>query len=308
MDLLSLVLTLQPALPASLPPRLGRAAYAILLDRIARRDPALAASLHEGDGPKPVTCSDLMGTRDEDQIAPDIAYTLRYTALTAPVAAALAAAFAPGDTLTFEGVDLRIETIAPNHCELQTQPSQSTICNPQSVNSPLPPSPWPGADDYDALAARHLRPSGPAPTSAWTLLFASPTAFRSQGLTQALPLPSLVFGSLVARWNAFAPVALPEEEVRRFAQECVAISRFALRSAPGWERGQGGTRGMRIGAIGKVTYSALNRDRYWLAVFGLLAGFACYAGLGMLTTMGMGQVRAVKSELQRPRRAQSPEA
>jgi len=314
MDLLSLVLTLQPTRLASLPPRLGRAAYAILLDRLAAADPALAASLHAGDGPKPVTCSDLMGTRDEGRVAPDLAYTLRYTALTAPVAAALAVAFAPGDTLTFEGVDLRVEAIAPNHCELRIANCElrigeagSAIGNPQSPNPQSIPSPWPGADDYDALAARHLRPSGPAPASTWTLLFTSPTAFRSQGLTQALPLPSLVFGSLVARWNAFAPVALPEEEVRRYSHECVAISRFALRSAPGWERGQGDARGMRIGAIGKVTYSALNRDRYWLAVFGLLAGFARYAGLGMLTTMGMGQVRAVENEPQRSRRAQSPE-
>ena len=298
MDLLSLVLTLHPTRTAPLPPRLGRAAHAILLDRLAARDPALAAALHAGDGPKPITCSDLMGPREAGRVAPDVAYVLRYTALTAPVAAALATAFAPGDTLTFEGVDLRVEALAPDHSALRMGEAGSALGDPQSPDSARSPSPWPGSDDYDALAARHLRPSGPAPASAWTLLFASPTAFRSQGLTQALPLPSLVFGSLVARWNAFAPVALPEEEVRRYTQECVAISRFALRSAPGWTRGQGDARGMRIGAIGEVTYCALNRDRYWLAVLGLLAGFARYAGLGMLTTMGMGQVRAVEREPQ----------
>lgn len=290
MDLLSQVLTLHPEHAASLPPRLGRAAYAIVLDRLAAADPALAASLHEGDGPKPVTCSDLMGGREGGAVSPAVAYTLRYTALTAPVAAALAAAFSPGDRLDIEGVPFQILD-----CRLQIADLDSAIENPQSPIR-TSPSPWCGSDDYDALAARHLIPSGPRPSASWSLLFASPTAFKSRGATQPLPLPDLVFGSLVARWNAFAPVALPEDEVRRFAQECIVISRFSLRSAPGWDRGYGDRRGIRIGAIGKVTYHALNRDRYWLAVCGLLAAFAKYAGVGIATTMGMGQVRQMEEE------------
>jgi len=71
----------------------------------------------------------------------------------------------------------------------------------------------------------------------------------------------------------------------------VVISRFSLRSAPGWDRGRGEQRGLRIGSIGKIAYSALNRDRYWLSALGLLAAFALYSGVGAQTTMGMGQVR-----------------
>jgi CRISPR-associated endoribonuclease Cas6 len=213
----------------------------------------------------------LIGGRYGDRrVSPEQPYTLRYTALTAETAAALRTAFTLGDTLTFEGVDFTVEAIEP-------------MANLQS--------PWAAFDDYQSLAARHLLPSGPVPASRWTFVLASPTAFRSQGQTQPLPLPGLFFGSLVKRWNAFAPVALPEEGVKRYAEEMVVISRFSLRSAPGWDRGQGDRRGLRIGSIGKIAYSALNRDRYWLSALGLLAAFALYSGAGAQTTMGMGQVR-----------------
>jgi CRISPR-associated endoribonuclease Cas6 len=282
MDLLSLVLTLRPKTEGTPPPRLGRAAYAILLDRLS---PALAAELHDEDGPKPFTCSTLMGPRAESHVSPEQTYTLRYTALTAPVAAGLLSAFTLGDTLTFEGVDFTIEASDPQSVNPPSVNPQSP--NPPSVNLP---SPWAGSDDYQALAARHLLPSGAEPRSAWTFLLAAPTSFQSQGVTQSLPLPGLFFGSLLQRWNAFAPVALPADEVRRYAETMVGVSRFALHSAPGWDRG----RGVRIGAIGRITYRALNRDRYWLAVLSVLAAFACYSGVGAMTTMGMGQARELE--------------
>ena len=278
MDLLSLVLTLRPTTAGTPPPRLGRAAHAILLRHIAAQDPALAESIHNDDGPKPITASDLLGPRRREQVTPEQTYTLRYTALTAPVAAALASAFAVGDTLTFEDVTFEVVDLAL----------------PLPTDQPIPPdsqasTPWVGSDDYQALAARHLLPAGPAPQVTWEFLLAAPLAFQSKGKTQPLPVPEQFFGSLVQRWNTFAPVALPDEGVRRYAEELVAVSRFELRSAPGWDRGPG----LRIGAIGRITYRALNRDRYWLAVLSLLAEFALYSGVGAMTAAGMGQVREV---------------
>lgn len=265
-DLLSLVLTLRPDAPATLPPRLGRAAYAVLLDRLRAHDPTLAAQIHDGDGPKPVTCSGLMGSRPGGSVAPEATYTLRYTALTAPTAAALRQVFPIGERILFEGVPFTVEGRT-------TDPAEH---------------PWAGTDGYQALVARYLTPGGGArPPRRWTLVFAAPTAFKTQGSTQPLPLPSLVFASLVARWNAFAPVALPAAELHRYAESCLVLSRFSLRSAPGWDRGPG----LRIGAIGQATYRATTHDRYWHAALSLLAAFARYAGVGTLTTMGMGQVR-----------------
>jgi CRISPR-associated endoribonuclease Cas6 len=46
--------------------------------------------------------------------------------------------------------------------------------------------------------------------------------------------------------------------------------------------------------VGKVTYSALNHDRYWLSLIHLLADFALFAGIGVSTALGMGQARKVE--------------
>ena len=78
----------------------------------------------------------------------------------------------------------------------------------------------------------------------------------------------------------FAHWPVPAAELRRYAESCVVLSRFSLRSAPGWDRGPG----LRIGAIGQATYRAVTHDRYWHAALSLLAAFARYAGVGTLTT------------------------
>jgi CRISPR-associated endoribonuclease Cas6 len=106
-----------------------------------------------------------------------------------------------------------------------------------------------------------------------------------------LPLPGLVFGSLLERWNAFAPIAFPPE-ARRYAEECLAVSRYELSSRPVPVK----SRGLRVGGVGQVTYTALNYDRYWLSVLAVLAEFARYSGVGAGTTMGLGQCRRVSDQ------------
>ena len=103
-----------------------------------------------------------------------------------------------------------------------------------------------------------------------------------------MPLPNLVFGSLVDRWNTFSPVTL-NPEVRRFAEEMVALSNYHLESAVVLQKGGAPL----IGGIGRATYTALGGDRYWLAIMQMLADFALYSGVGVKTTIGMGQVRRV---------------
>lgn len=110
--------------------------------------------------------------------------------------------------------------------------------------------------------------------------------FHSNGRTLPFPLPEQVFGSLLDKWNTFAPVALPDE-TRRFADECLALCRYRLNTQPvAFKKG-----GLEMGFVGQVRYAALNRDRYWLSVLQTLADFAFYAGVGYQTTTSMGQVR-----------------
>jgi len=103
-----------------------------------------------------------------------------------------------------------------------------------------------------------------------------------------LPLPELVFGSVLDRWQPFSPVAL-HPDVRRVAAEAVVLSRHRLRT-----RGMPHKEGMvQIGFTGQAIFSALSRDQYWLNVLQLLAAFAFYSGVGYLTAAGFGQVRRI---------------
>ena len=274
--LASLVITLQAGRPVRFPPHLGRASHAALLRLIAEADPHLAEQLHAPDERRPFTCSTLWGPRRQGGsmvLEPGRPAFLRFTGLTADVSRHL----------------LHLAEHPPSHIELEGTPLavEQVTLDPQE-------HPWAGRSTYEDLAGRHLLAQA-VPSPHVEIEFASPTAFRSAGRTIPLPLPGLVFGSLVEKWNAFSPVAV-SEEVRRFAEECLAISRFRLSThiVPGKEES------LRIGFIGTCRYTALNRDRYWLGLVQLLADYAFYAGIGYQTTVGMGQARrAVPKEVER---------
>ncbi len=272
--LTSLVLTLKVPERVLMPRHLGRAAHALLLRLIAERDAALATELHDGSGPRPYTCSDVVGARGVGaarELSPDETVWLRFTGLSTPVSAHLLALGAePPDTVEVDGQKLSV------------------------IGATLDPDkhPWAGTDSYTALCDRFLHAPGP-PGTRLRLQHASPTTFRSQGTNVPLPLPSLVYGSLLGRWQALAPVAL-SPDTRRYAEEMVALSMYRLSTRPV----QLGPHAIQIGFVGSSGYALLNADRYWANVLRLLSAYSFYAGLGAHTTMGMGQTRPVE-----PRRA-----
>ena len=266
--LTSLVLTLTVDEPASLPRYLGRASHALLLRLLDERDPALAAELHDGEGPKPFTCSELVGGRKRGEtqwLAPEQTAWVRYTGLTEPVSRQLLALAAePPETVELDRQTLRVTsaTIDPGD------------------------HPWAGCTSYQALCDEMLGRS--APPRRIALRHVSPTTFRSQGINIPAPLPYLVIGSLLNRWQAFAPVAVSPDAVR-YAEEMMALARYRLQTT--MVRLEG--RGARVGFVGESELALLNRDRYWGNVMALLAAYSEYAGVGGHTGMGMGQTRLV---------------
>jgi len=254
----------------------GREAHAVLLDAIRQVDPALSQEMHDGSGIRPYTVSDLIGYSPRRGLAAGRSYALRFTALTRPAAAALLAAANHGALAAGESIRLGDEVF-----RIQDQTSN---LKPQNSNSNLL------AQTYESLSAPWLLGRS-APSRRIALRFVSPVTFRSQEKHVPLPLPALVFGSLLEKWNAFAPVALPPE-TRRFAEECMALSGFELRSRPAYLK-EGS---VRVGAVGWARYTALNNDRYWLSVMNLLADFAPFAGVGAGTTMGLGGCGRVNDE------------
>ncbi|GAB4537441.1 MAG: CRISPR-associated endoribonuclease Cas6 [Anaerolineales bacterium] len=266
---LSLVLTVQPSAPLEreLPAWWGAAAHALAFRLLDAADPALTQHIHDDPAaPRPFTVSSLWGGR----LSAGEALFLRLTALSAPAEAAFQGAvapmgmLAPGRVVELDGIPFEV---------------RAATCGEQD-------HPWAGSLSYENLAAPWLTARIPEPPRQIGLSFASPTLFKTGGRHLPLPLPELVFGSLLARWNAFAPIALPEETLR-YAAECLVITRHRLRTRRvALKPGQN-----RIGMTGEVSFRTINYDRYWMSTLHLLADFAFYGGLGAGTTMGLGQCR-----------------
>lgn len=284
--LTSLILHLQSPAEAALPANLGRAGQSLLLRLIGARDAALAQALHEAEKARPYTVSNLvLGKRAGGSLHVQAGQTgwLRFTGLNEAVSSHLAVLAAqPPESVELDGHLFKVS------------------------GATLDPAihPWAGQISYQDLAAPYLLGGRERLNSALRLEFVSPTTFRSQGRYLPLPEPELVFGSLLDRWQAFAPIAL-HPDTRRFAAEAVALSRYELRTR-GMPYAKPGARGSEeqqnrgetgssyptiIGFTGRVVFAVLNRDRYWLNVLHLLAAFAFYSGVGYQTAAGLGQVR-----------------
>jgi CRISPR-associated endoribonuclease Cas6 len=261
------IFSLRPTTAATLSPALGRAAHAAVLELIAAADAELARRLHADVPVKPLTIAPLGaldGRGSPLAVTPARSYDLRVTLLAesveAPAASWLAA---PPAQLVFDGVVWQVERVTAARAA----------------------HPWAGTDSYAALLASALRDAARG-GGRWALEFATPVTFRQAGRNQPLPLPELVFGSLLDRWNGLAPLPLPDE-IRRFAAEALVLNRFDLHSVAVPTKGGA----LQIGAVGRCAYTATSRDRYGLACIEALARFAFYSGVGAGTTRGFGQAR-----------------
>ena len=266
--LISTVFKLRPTQDALMPKTLGNAFYAALLQLIDQHDPALAVVLHDNQGPKPFTTSPLQGPQmprgTQVLIRANEAYWLRVTSIDPQLSQVIAAIEAkPPATLRLHNGQFDV-------MQMSSQPQDH---------------PWAGRTPYDALynaAVRHHSRSRPQVT----VQFKSPTAFSSQGRTQVLPLPRLVFGSLLQRWNSYAPFALDENLVEEFDLEIDILQHDLKTVMLHFRRYQ-----LQLGFVGKCTFGArkgVEDELIW--AMRLLAFFAVYAGVGTRTTMGMGQV------------------
>jgi CRISPR-associated endoribonuclease Cas6 len=266
--LISWVLTLQPTQAITLPANQGRAAHAWFLERVRRADPALAESLHQGQTQRPFTVSNLFGPGrrrgDEITLSPEKTYSLRATSFVPELSTLLHERLAPDPPLALKLGELPLQVL--------------------SSTTDAQVHPWAGTDSFEELVQRHTL--GNHIPRRVGLRFASPTLFRSNDVNVPLPLPGLVFGGLLDKWNAFAPLQV-HPDVRRFAQECLAVSRYRLET----RRVAFGGRRAVAGCVGECVYAIQVKDRYWMGLIHLLAAFAFYAGVGRQTTVGLGQAK-----------------
>lgn len=278
--LTAIVITVTPVEETLGPAYAGRAVQAWFLGEVAAHDPDLAERLHAGDGARPYTVSDLVGIgpirAGQRHLLPERSGWLRITSLSPELSDVLLGRIAPalpGATLELGGAALRVEGVATRQDEHR----------------------WAGqATAQDLLVTQSLGAGGSRRIS---MRFASPTTFRSRGHNVPFPLPELVFGSLVDRWNAFMPVLL-HPEARRFAEERIVASKYRLHSK--YVQFAKGARGAAVGATGECRYHVMSGDRYWTSVVRTLAAFAFFAGVGARTTMGLGQAALWDEDARQP--------
>jgi CRISPR-associated endoribonuclease Cas6 len=111
------------------------------------------------------------------------------------------------------------------------------------------------------------------------LEFLTPTSFKQDQFIQPFPLPHLVFGGLLRRWNQFVPEQLRFERIEwsgLVAEYELKTHAFRMKTD-------------EIGAQGWVRYRFLDPEQASVAI--PLAHFATFAGVGRKTALGMGQTR-----------------
>ncbi len=281
-DLAAILLKLRPTHQDEIPAWLGYASMAWYLKTLKAIEPALSSAIHDGDGLKPFTVSNLTpdrGTaspyRELLRLRPTQTYWLRITT------------FHPDLTqITLNGLIPRWQE---DGVDMHDQPMrvEQVIIDPTL-------DPWAGTQTYSDLQAQHQAAMGRGGTSYRQIAFQflSPTAFKKDGGAQQIPLPipELVFDSLINRWNEFSNRPLPAE-YKDFIRECIVVSKFGIESQRiSLDRLNRGGIGV-VGFTGHVTFALQSSDNDWLNLTHMLAEFALYSGVGARTTTGFGQTR-----------------
>ncbi|TCP60212.1 CRISPR-associated Cas6 family protein [Heliophilum fasciatum] len=262
--LLSMVFRLQAMNNAFLPLSHGAMAYAALLKMIDRRSPALAKEIHDVQSAKPITVAPLQSagmvpSHPHVHIVAGEVFTWRVTALTANVAEEIQQMVHSVERVQIgQGIFQVLEVVTSwaEHGEAR----QTT---------------------YPELLNRWERQAVPAEV---TLQFVTPTAFRRGRVHQLLPTPRLVWGSLLDRWNRWAP-------------QSFTIGRDLLEEAILLRAWQGGTQRIELdhraatGFTGQFTYRVQPNYPAVRLMMAVLADFAFFSGVGWQTAHGMGQVR-----------------
>ncbi|GIX49170.1 MAG: hypothetical protein KatS3mg131_3381 [Candidatus Tectimicrobiota bacterium] len=158
--------------------------------------------------------------------------------------------------------------------------------------------PWAGCARFaDLLAAASET------ETAWTVHFATPTAFKAGDAELPLPIPRLCFQSWLQSWDAYAPFPFFAEQNARKAflaevvEAQVSITYAQLRGAhqPLYFDG---SRTHVCGFVGTCRF-AVRPGRTSPASRKLLATlvrYSYYAGTGRKTTMGMGLTKPLEEE------------
>lgn len=293
-DLVALVLEIRALVPTHIANHMGRAVQHFGLMVLNETDPDLAQEIHDRDDLKPFTVSGFM--TDDGLFFGDVnegdQLWIRITGASQAVSTAL---IAYQEKIHKQLASQQKVIVRLNHLPWAV----AGICMDEHL--------WAGNFTYATFVERHRNARPPCEV---TLQFLSPTTFNSMGANTPLPLPPLVFGSLLSRWIAFTDHRLrdlPDNQLDAFFEHHISIIRYSTAT----EQIRGKARRSVVGFSGEVCYeihrksthlqkhqpeleALLRREHRWFArTVGLLADFAFYSGIGRKTATGMGTAREI---------------
>lgn len=249
-------------IPSSLP-HLGEAVRAVVYDSMLEASPAFAARIHGDDDYKPFVVSAPIRPRRprpprerEGAAAEPEAWTIYCSCLDEELTDALV-----------QGLWVRYRA----NQELRLGPAVFRFADP----------PWRvlAAMSYEQLLEAR-------PRTSWLFRFVSPMALTSRNQHLPLPVPDLVFRSLVNKWNTVAPSTLHlDPETGEQIPAAVGLS-----SSRGETRSVRLTNHTEVGFVGEAAFRPVTHDQRLDGLIAALAQFAGFAGVGRKTTIGMGQV------------------
>ena len=248
-----------------LPQWWGRATHALAYYLIQNMHAELAGEIHDNENaPRPFTVSTLIGKFPHGQLDENCIYNFRLTSL-----------------------NEEVSRIFSQHLQVDGKLSANSTIELDYIPFLVVSSNISAASSYQELATQNIFSSS-QPRRQLGFNFLSPTAFKSNNKHQPLPIAELVFGSLLEKWNLFSPLTFPAE-AKIYAAECLAVNRFKLETRVVSLKSQS----RRIGSVGQCSYTSLNYDKYWLGLLHTLAAFSYFSGIGVGTTMGLGQCTAI---------------
>jgi CRISPR-associated endoribonuclease Cas6 len=304
-DLRSLVILLQPQegqnMSRQFPTWWGHAALEMFLRTVTVFDQSLGHKLGKGEHVSPFTLSTLLASPDRVVDFPPVSsdlYLLRITTLNAALSDILWRAVQPGSLLG-PGSLVEIDRFIFKIQAALTEPEDLKSVN-QDLNKDIPKA-WLSSQTCAALKTNAAEMKHDKARLGFDLI--SPTCFKindrpagSKARFMPLPLPRYVFLNLLNQWESTVAEAykykLGKKESIRLAndiQRSAVVTSFKIRSS--LARGIKG--GSRTGAVGKIKYEVFGCSAEQLEMLYVLSEFALFSGIGVNTTMGLGQVRAV---------------
>ncbi|MEJ5185543.1 MAG: CRISPR-associated endoribonuclease Cas6 [Candidatus Geothermincolales bacterium] len=263
--LAEIILMLRPIKDTVLECGNGQRFNALFLDLLRSEDPGLSKYLHDMSGLKPYTVSQLMGPftlsdKGAIRLQGEQEYRLRFTSYLPELSDVWLERLAPS---LMEGKEVRIgdEILLVTGCRVKSVALED-------------------------LYAAHLLGDG-SKARAIRLTFHTPTAFRSRGRNVIFPEAQYVWGNLHRRWRSVSRVDFGKDLHLR-ASDLAFPQRYRLETKilhfDGFRH---------VGFEGFCEYRLQGNDGHLRRSLSLLAEFSEFCGVGIKTTMGMGQVSCV---------------